>query len=76
MIDIFLIDNFRRVINFVMDSVLIRIYIRYICFEVIVRYDDEYVGLVEDGVCNCWYFGNVKRIKVILSEEILYRIVR
>lgn len=59
-----------------MDRVLIRENIRWVCFEVVVRYDNNYVGIVENIVYNCWYFGIVMRIKEILIEEILCDIVR
>lgn len=59
-----------------MDRVLIRENIRWVCFEVVVRYDNNYVGIVENIVYNCWYFGIVMGIKEILIEEILCDIVR
>lgn len=59
-----------------MSRVLIKVNIRWVCFEVVVRYDYNYVGIVENSVYNCWYFGIVMRIKDILIEEILCDIVR
>lgn len=59
-----------------MNRVLIIVNIRWVCFEVVVRYDYKYVGIVENNVYSCWYFGIVMRIKEVLVEEILCYIVR
>lgn len=71
MIYSFFTYNLKRVINKSMDRVLTRANIRRVCFEVVVRYDNNYVGTVENSAYNCRYSGTVTRIKKILTEEIL-----
>lgn len=63
--------NLKRAINKSMDRVLTRANIRRVCFEVVVRYDNNYVGTVENSAYNCRYSGTVTRIKKILTEETL-----
>lgn len=67
----FFSHNLERVIKKSMDRVLTRANIRRVCFEVVVRYDNNYVGTVENSAYNCRYSGTVTRIKKILTEETL-----
>lgn len=71
MIDTFSTYNLDRVIIKSMDRVLTRENIRRVCFEVVVRHDNNYVGTVENTAYNCRYSGTVTRIKEILTEETL-----
>lgn len=54
-----------------MSRVLTKANIRRVCFEVVVRYDHNYVGTVENNAYNCRYSGTVTRIKEILTEATL-----
>lgn len=71
MIDTFSTYNLDRVIIKSMERVLTRENIRRVCFEVVVRHDNNYVGTVENTAYNCRYSGTVTRIKEILTEETL-----
>lgn len=59
-----------------MSRVLTKANIRRVCFEVVVRYDHNYVGTVENDAYNCRLSGTVTRIKEILTEATLRDIAR
>lgn len=71
MIDTFSTYNLGIVIIESMSRVLTKANIRRVCFEVVVRYDHNYVGTVENNAYNCRYSGTVTRIKEILTEATL-----
>lgn len=71
MINTFSTYNLGIVIIESMSSVLTKANIRRVCFEVVVRYDHNYVGTVENNAYNCRYSGTVTRIKEILTEATL-----
>lgn len=71
MIDTFSTYNLEKVIIESVSRVLTKANIRRVCFEVVVRHDNNYVGTVENTAYNCRYSGTVTRIKEILTEETL-----